>query len=200
MTAAQPVQTLLQMRAAVPPIPRLADSTVLLIDWQEEYRSGELVLHDVEAAIGRAAQVLTRAREAGARIVHVAHRGAPGQMFDRTAPRGAFVADLTPLPGEVVIEKTAPSAFTRTDLADVLDAGGRRPLVVMGAMTHMCVSSTVRVAAELGYDSCVVADACATRDLPLPTGDVVPADLVHAANVAALGDRFARVVTAAELL
>ena len=188
------------MRATVPPIPRLADSTVLLIDWQEEYRSGELVLHEVEAAIGRAAQVLTRAREAGARIVHVAHRGAPGQMFDRTAPRGAFVADLTPLPGEAVIEKTAPSAFTRTDLADVLDAGGRRPLVVMGAMTHMCVSSTLRVAAELGYDCCVVADACATRDLPLPTGDVVPADLVHAANVAALGDRFARVVTAAELL
>jgi nicotinamidase-related amidase len=200
MAVAQPAQTLLQMRDAVPSIPRLADCTVLLIDWQEEYRSGELVLHDVEKAIGRAAQTLARAREAGARVVHVAHRGAPGEMFDRAAPRGAFVADLTPLPGEAVIEKTAPSAFTSTDLAEVLDAGGRRPLVVMGAMTHMCVSSTVRVAAELGYDSCLVADACATRDLPLPTGDVVPADQVHAANLAALGDRFARVVTAAELL
>jgi nicotinamidase-related amidase len=199
MTDPQPAQTLLQMRGAVPPIPSLADCTVLLIDWQEEYRSGELVLHNVEAAIGRAARTLARAREAGARVVHVAHRGAPGEMFDRSDPRGAFVADLTPLPGEAVIEKTAPSAFTRTELAQVLDAGGRRPLVVMGAMTHMCVSSTVRVAAELGYDSFVVADACATRDLPLPSGDVVPADHVHAANVAALGDRFARVVTAAEL-
>ena len=187
------------MRDAVPSIPRLADCTVLLIDWQEEYRSGEVILHDVEGAIGRAAEVLAQARGAGARIVHVAHAGAPGAMFDRTAARGAFVADLAPLPGEAVVEKTAPSAFTRTSLAEVLDADGRRPLVVMGAMTHMCVSSTLRVAAELGYVSCVVADGCATRDLPLPNGDVVPADQVHAANLAALGDRFARVVHANEL-
>ena len=199
MTIPQPAQTLLQMRDAVPPIPRLADCTVLLIDWQEEYRSGDLVLQDVEAAIRRAAEVLTRARAAGARIVHVAHAGAPGEMFDRTAPRGAFVAELSPLPGEVVVEKTAPSAFTDTNLAEVLDAEGRRPLVVMGAMTHMCVSSTLRVAAELGHVSCVVADGCATRDLPLPNGDVVPAGLVHAGNLAALGDRFARVVNADQL-
>lgn len=199
MTSPQRAQTLLQMRDAVPPIPRLADCTVLLIDWQEEYRSGDLILQDVEAAIGRAAEVLTRARAAGARVVHVAHAGVPGEMFDRTAPHGAFVAELAPLPGEVVVEKTAPSAFTRTNLAEALDIGGRRPLVVMGAMTHMCVSSTLRVAAELGHVSCVVADACATRDLPLPNGDVVPADQVHAANLAALGDRFARVVHANQL-
>jgi nicotinamidase-related amidase len=83
------------MRDAVPPIPRLADCTVLLIDWQEEYRSGDLILQDVEATIGRAAEVLTRARVAGARIVHVAHAGTPrtpGEMVDRTAPRGAFVS------------------------------------------------------------------------------------------------------------
>lgn len=199
MTLPPPARTLLQMRDAVPPIPRLADCTLLLIDWQEEYRSGALVLHDVEAAIGRAAEVMARARTAGSRIVHVAHHGAPGAMFDRTAPRGAFVADLAPLPGETVVEKNAPSAFTRTNLAEVLDAGGRRPLVVMGAMTHMCVSSTLRAAAELGHVSCVVADACATRDLPGPNGEVVPADQVHAANLAALGDRFARVVRADQL-
>jgi nicotinamidase-related amidase len=157
------------------------------------------MLHDVEEAIGRAADVLTRARAAGSRIVHVAHAGAPGKMFDRSAPRGAFVSDLAPLAGEAVVEKTAPSAFTHTNLAEVLDAGGRRPLVAMGAMTHMCVSSTLRVAAELGHSSCVVADACATRDLPGPDGDVVRADQVHAANLAALGDRFARVVTANQL-
>jgi len=199
MTLPQQPQTLLQMRDAVPPIPTLADATVLLIDWQEEYRSGDLILHDVEAAIGRAADVLTRARAAGARIVHVAHAGAQGTMFDRSAPRGRFVADLAPLSGEAVVEKTAPSAFTHTSLAEVLDARGRRPLVVMGAMTHMCVSSTLRVAAELGYSSCVVGDACATRDLPGPNGEVVPADQVHAAHLAALGDRFARVVKATQL-
>jgi nicotinamidase-related amidase len=192
-------RTLLQMRGAVPPIPRLAEATVLLIDWQEECRSGLLALRDVDRAIESGAQVLDRARAAGARVVHVAHAGGPGEMFDRAAARGAFVAELAPLPGERIIEKSAPSAFTATNLGQVLDDGGRRPLVVLGAMTHMCVSSTLRAAAELGYHSCVVADACATRDLPLPGGEVIPAHVVHAANLAALGDRFARVVRADDL-
>jgi nicotinamidase-related amidase len=191
--------TLLEMRDAVPPVPPLEVATLLLIDWQEEYRTGALVLDGVEAAIGRAALVLGRARAAGARVVHVAHAGAAGGMFHRSGPGGRFVAELAPRPGEVVVEKTAPSAFTGTGLAEVLDAGGRRPLVVMGAMTHMCVSSTLRAAAELGHACCVVADACATRDLPLPGGGVVPARVVHEANLAALGDRFARVVVADDL-
>jgi nicotinamidase-related amidase len=128
------------MSDRVPPLPRLAESTLLLIDWQEEYRTGALVLDGAEPAIARAAETLERARTAGARVVHVAHAGAAGAMFDRADARGAFVAELRPLPAEVVVEKTAPSAFTRTNLAEVLDEGGRRPLVVMGAMTHMCVS------------------------------------------------------------
>ncbi len=187
------------MRDAVPPVPRLAQATLLLIDWQEEYRTGELVLDGVEDAIVRAVEVLERTRAAGGRVVHVAHAGAPGGMFDRAASRGQFVAELTPLPGEAVVEKTAPSAFTHTDLAEILDRGGRRPLVVAGAMTHMCVSSTLRAAAELGYQSCVVADACATRELPLTGGASIPAPVVHRANLAALGDRFARVVVADDL-
>ncbi len=189
-------KTLLEMRDVVPPTPHLKTATLLLIDWQEEYRTGALVLDGVEAAIERAAEVLRRARAAGARVVHVAHAGSPGAMFDRVGPGGQFVVELTPQAGEAVVEKTAPSAFTQTDLADVLDSGGRRPLVVAGAMTHMCVSSTLRAAAELGHACTVVADACATRDLPLLGHRVIPARVVHEANLAALGDRFARVVMA----
>ena len=192
-------RTLLEMGDRVPTVPALAEATILLIDLQEEYRTGELVLDRIDNAIERAAEILARARAAGARVVHVAHAGSAGALFDRSAPRGAFIAELAPAPGEAVVEKTAPCAFTRTNLAEVLDVGGRRPLVVMGAMTHMCVSSTLRVAAELGYTSVVVGDACATRDLPLPGGEVVPAALVHRANLAAIGDRFARVVAAADL-
>jgi nicotinamidase-related amidase len=192
-------RTLLELSGRLPPVPRLADATVLLVDLQEEYRSGPLVLDGIQAAVGRAAEVLNRARAAGARVVHVAHAGAPGEMFDRTAPRGQIIAELAPLDGEAVVEKTFPCAFTATSLREELDAGGRRPLVVMGAMTHMCISSTLRVAAELGYVAVLVGDACATRDLPLPGGAVVPAAEIQRANLAALGDRFARLVVAADL-
>jgi nicotinamidase-related amidase len=192
-------QTLLEMSNRVPALPALRDATILLIDLQEEYRSGALRLDGIDAAIGRAAELLGRARVAGARIVHVAHAGAAGAMFDRTAPRGQIVVELAPLAGEAVVEKTLPCAFTGTTLREVLDEGGRRPLVVLGAMTHMCVSSTLRVASELGYAATLVGDGCATRDLPLPGGVIVPAAEVQRANLAALGDRFARVVTAADL-
>lgn len=194
-----PPRTLLEMSNRVPPIPALRDSTLLLIDLQEEYRRGPLELAGIEAAIARAAELLGRARAAGARIVHVAHAGATGGTFDRSEARGQIVAELAPLPGEPVVEKTLPCAFTRTGLGDVLDDGGRRPLVVMGAMTHMCVSSTVRAAAELGHVVALVGDACATRDLPRSDGGVVSAADVHRAELAALGDRFARVVAAADL-
>ena len=53
------------MSDRVPPLPRLAESTLLLIDWQEEYRTGALVLDGVEPAIARAAETLERARTAG---------------------------------------------------------------------------------------------------------------------------------------
>ncbi len=195
-----PPRTLLEMSNRVPPIPALRDATVLLIDLQEEYRSGPLELDGIEAAIATAADLLDRARTAGARIVHVAHAGAPGGTFDRSQARGQIVAALAPQAGEPVVEKTLPCAFTQTSLGDVLDRAGRRPLVVMGAMTHMCVSSTVRTAAELGHVVAVVADACATRDLPRADGGTVPAADVHRAELAALGDRFARVVVAADLV
>ncbi len=61
-------------------------------------------------------------------------------------------------------------------------------------MTHMCVSSTVRAALDFGYRCTVVAGACATRDLPDGAGGVVPAPVLHRAELAALSDRFATVV------
>mgnify|MGYP006197873647 CR=1 FL=1 len=87
------------------------------------------------------------------------------------------------------------SAFTRTNLAEGLDAGGRRPLVVMGAMTHMCVSATVRAATDLGFMSTIAADTVATRDLPDATGGgTIGADAINRITLAALSDRFAWVV------
>jgi nicotinamidase-related amidase len=58
----------------------------------------------------------------------------------------------------------------------------------------MCISATVRSALDHGYHCTVVADCCATRDLPDGLGGVVAAADVHRMELAALGDRFATVV------
>jgi len=188
MTAAK---TLLQLSGADLTPPRLADTCLVLIDIQNEYLSGPLALPDAEAAVARATALLGRAREAGAKVFHIAHRGRPGSLFDRSAERGAIVTSLTPRPGEAVIEKELPNAFAGTDLNAQLAATGRKELMLAGFMTHMCVSSTARAALDLGFRTTIDADSCATRDLPDGRGATLAARVIHDVALAELSDRFA---------
>ena len=68
---------------------------------------------------------------------------------------------------------------------------GRTNIVLAGFMTHMCVSSTARVALDLGLRTTVAADACATRDLPDGRGGTLDARTIHEVALAELSDRFA---------
>ncbi|WP_407169670.1 cysteine hydrolase family protein [Bradyrhizobium sp. ORS 111] len=188
MTAAK---TLMQLAGIDLTPPRLGDACLVLIDIQNEYLAGPLALPEANAAIARATALLARARESGAAIFHIAHRGRPGSLFDRSAERGAIVAPLTPRPGEAVIEKELPNAFAGTDLNAQLAATGRKELVLAGFMTHMCVSSTARAALDLGFRTTIDAEGCATRDLPDGTGGTIAAKLIHDVALAELSDRFA---------
>ncbi|MBR0690682.1 cysteine hydrolase [Bradyrhizobium manausense] len=184
-------KTLLQLAGADLTPPRLSNAALVLIDIQNEYLAGPLALPDARPAIARAAALLARAREAGATIIHIAHRGKAGGLFDRSADRGAIVAELTPRDGELVIEKELPNSFAGTDLKAGLDATDRKNIVLAGFMTHMCVSSTARAALDLGFRTTIDADACATRDLPDGRGGTLDARTIHEVALAELSDRFA---------
>lgn len=69
-----------------------------------------------------------------------------------------FVAELAPLPDEIVIDKPGRGAFANTELDAVLRAKGVSNLVVCGVTADACVSSTVREASDRGYDVVVVED------------------------------------------
>lgn len=90
-------------------------------------------------------------------------------------PSAAPIVGLAPGEGEAVIHKHLPSAFTGTGLLGELQTRGVETLIIAGYMTHNCVDSTAREAFHRGYRVGVVADACATRDLPGPDGQTVPA-------------------------
>ena len=192
-------KSLLEMSGA-PRHPSAWDKAALvLIDQQREYVDGALPLPGVQAAIAETAKVLDLARQNGAPVIHVVHHGRPGGgLFNPDGPMSAIVSELTPRPGETVLPKSMPNAFTKTNLADLLKASGRTEIVVTGFMTHMCVSATVRSAVDHGYRVTLVANAAATRDLPDPLGGVQQAATVHRATLAALADRFAIVVPDAQ--
>lgn len=184
-------KTLLELSGADLKPPRLRDAALIMIDLQNEYLAGPIALPDAQSAIASAAKLLARAREAGARIFHIAHKGRPGGLFDRTAERGAIVSALTPLPDEPVIEKGLPNAFAGTDLQAQLAASGHKDIVLAGLMTHMCVSSTARAGLDLGFRITVDADSCATRGLPDGRGGTIAAATIHDIALAELSDRFA---------
>jgi nicotinamidase-related amidase len=188
MTAAK---TLLQLAGVDLAPAKVTDACLILIDLQNEYLNGPIAVTDADAAIANASRLLTTARSSGAPVIHVAHKGRPGGLFDRSAERGQIVPALAPLPAEPVVEKGLPNAFAGTDLQARLDAIGRKNLVLAGFMTHMCVSSTARAGLELGYRLTIPADSCATRDLPDGRGGVVPARTIHNVALVELSDRFA---------
>ena len=193
-------QTLLQIAGARAEPTHLADSVLIIVDAQREYVDGKLPLDGIGASLKEAARVLARARKAGTPVIHVVHRGKPGAaLFDPNGPYVQIAAAVAPRPDEIVIPKTLPDAFAGTDLEARIKRLGRKNLIVIGYMTHMCLSSTVRAALDRGYRTTVVAGASATRDLPdAYGGDAIPARVVQRASLAALADRFAAVVSSAD--
>ncbi|WP_019633298.1 isochorismatase family protein [Actinomadura atramentaria] len=180
---------------------RLAEATLVLIDYQDTYRSGVMALPGAEPALAAGARLLAAARDAGARIVHVAHDGGPGSAYDVRAASGAISAEVAPRDGEPVVVKTFPDSFHQTDLQDVLTGLGAGPdLVLAGFMTHMCVASTAQGAFNRGYRPTVVADACTTRSLPGPDGASLPAGDLHRAALTAIGDLYGIVVPSVDAL
>lgn len=193
--------TLRQISGALDCPAALAESVVVVIDAQKEYTEGALPLVGIDRSIAALAAFLARARAAHVPIIHVVQIGKPGgRIFASDGPFASVIDAVKPQPGEIVVEKRLPSSFTATTLEQELVRLGKKNLVLTGYMTHMCLNSTTRAAAETGYHCTVVAELTATRDLPDGRGGAIPAATVQAANLAALRDRFAVVVeTAAEI-
>jgi nicotinamidase-related amidase len=107
---------------------------------------------------------------------------------------------VAPRTGEPVIKKNANSAFIGTDLEKQLHDLGNRTVVIVGLTTDHCVSTTARMAANLGFETYVVSDATATFDRDALGGRHFDAEEVHAVSLASLDGEFAKVVATADIL
>ncbi len=181
--------------------PEIGEAALVIIDAQDEYGpGGRLELPGLPAALDRIEDLLSRAREKGATIVHVVHRGNAGGLFD-PATGGKVLSQVTPMPGEKIVDKTLPNSFAGTDLEEHLRNLGNPPLILVGFMTHMCVSSTARAALDLGLSTTIAADATATRPLPSPLQDKpISAHDLQRASLAAMADRFSLVIDTGSLV
>jgi nicotinamidase-related amidase len=175
---------------------------LVIVDIQNDYFvGGAHPLEGPEAAAASARRLLAGFRAAGDPVFHVRHVwDEEDATFMRPGTEGVEINErVAPLEGEAVISKEHPNSFRDTSLESELRAAGVNELVVCGMMTSMCVDATVRAAVDLGFETAVVHDACATCDLEFG-GQVVPAAAVHAAFLAALGDGYAAVVSTDDIV
>ena len=174
---------------------------LVLIDLQNDYfPGGRMELVGADAAVGQAARLLDAFRQRGRPVIHVQHVSTrAGASFFLPDTAGVQIhASVQPKVGERVMVKHFPNAFRETELQAALRDAGASALVFAGMMTHMCVDTTVRAAADLGWTCQLAHDACATRNLQFGARSVAAAD-VQMAYLAALNGAFAAVRLAAEL-
>ncbi|MFJ6793480.1 isochorismatase family protein [Streptomyces sp. NPDC091268] len=185
--------------------PRLGDCVLIMIDFQNTYRTGVMALDGAEEALAAGARLLERARAAGIPVVHVLNDGGEGTPYDIRAHIGAISDEVAPLDGETVVVKQFPDSFHLTDLEKALTYLGAAPgsgkdLLLAGFMTHMCVAFTAQGAFNRGYRPTVVAEATATRSLATPDGSVLPAAVLQSAALTSVTDVFGVVVPTVDAL
>ncbi len=98
------------------------------------------------------------------------------------------------------MQKSVSSAFIGTSLEADLRRRGVTTLIVVGMQTNMCVSTTARMAGNLGFTTYVVSDATATFDNTGPDGKHYGSALLHDVALADLHGEFSTVVDTSTVL
>ncbi len=105
-------------------------------------------------------------------------------------PKGnRIAAPLAPAPGEAVIGKSGPSAFWRTGLEALLQAGGHDGVILCGCTTSGCVRATAVDAYSRGLSVIVAADGVFDRF-----------EASHLQSLFDLSAKYADVLTAADIV
>lgn len=182
----------------------MKQTALLLVDFQNDYFStfegAKFELEGTEKASSNASKILEFFRKSEGKIIHIKHESAKGASFFEIGTQGANIhKSVEPKENELVIIKNFPNSFKDTNLKEILDEINIKSLIIVGAMSHMCIDATTRAAKDFGYECTVISDATATRDLQF--GDiVVPSKYVHASFMAALEFAYAKIKTTTEIL
>jgi len=134
-------------------------------------------------------------------VIHVHHDSpGPSGRMRPGSPGNAPKLQATPLGGEAVYRKQVNSAFIGTGLESDLRGFGIETLVIVGLTTNHCISTTARMAGNLGFETLVVEDATATFDRANLDGTMCPAEDVHNAALSDLQGEFAEIVDSQKVI
>ena len=177
------------------------NTALLLIDVQKGLDNPALGERNNPAAESNIAALLAQWRAAQKPIIHIRHDSSdPASLLRPELPGNAFKPEALPLSGEKIIAKSVNSAFVGTELEQYLQQQDISSLVIVGLTTDHCVSSSTRMAANLGFDVTLVSDATAAFERLGYDGKRYSGDEIHRINLVSLQDEFCDLCSSAELL
>jgi nicotinamidase-related amidase len=135
----------------------IVPTTAKLIGLFREH--GWTIIHTRENHSADLADCPPAKRMRGNPSLRIGDDAAMGRILVRGEPGNDIIAELAPLPGEIVIDKPGKGAFYATALGDILRLKGITHLVFAGVTTEVCVQTTMREANDRGYDCLLIEDA-----------------------------------------
>lgn len=179
----------------------LDKTALVIIDMQEGFNDqvwGKRSNPDLENNVQR---LLEHWRKCQRPIYHVQHTSRnPNSPLNPKHPGVEFMACAKPNGDEPITQKSVNSCFIGTDLELQLRKAGVNDLIFVGIASDHCVSTSTRMAANLGFNCTLISDATTSFDRQGPQGQIYPGELVHAISLASLHGEFATVTETRELL
>ena len=174
---------------------------LIIIDMQNDYfAGGKMELVGIDEALSNTFRLIEFAKEQKYEIFFIQHISLrENASFFLPKSEGVKLHRNLHTQDGSIITKHYPNSFRETILMQELEDKEIKNLIICGAMTQMCVDTTVRAGFDLGFHIELVTDACATKDL-LFNDEVMPAKDVHNAFMASLNGIFCEVKTTGEIL
>ncbi len=179
----------------------MSNTALVIIDVQYGLDEPKLGKRNNPDAESNMALLLAEWRKKSATVVHVKHNSTEPESTLRLGVPGNEIKDIVkPLANERLFEKTVNSAFIGTDLQTYLNELQIQDLVIVGLTTDHCVSTSVRMAANLGFKVFLVEDATATFERQSHSGVHYSAEQMHDINLASLNGEFCSVLSTSDVL
>ncbi|MCA1030901.1 cysteine hydrolase [Bacillus timonensis] len=178
-----------------------SNTVLLIIDVQkgfDDFSWGERNNPQAEENIEK---ILQQWRNTNRPVIHIQHLSEdPASPLYKYKASSEIKEELKPIKQEPLFTKSVNSAFIGTNLETYLREKEYDHLVVVGLTTDHCVSTTVRMAANLGFHVTIVSDATATfAKMGLDGVNISPV-ILHNVHLTSLQGEFARVLDTKRVL
>ncbi len=175
---------------------------LLLVDIQKAFLEKDYpgLIRNNEDAEFICGKILKKWRTLDLPIIHVRHSSTnPESKLHKSRSGFEFNDYVTPLENEMVLTKEVNSAFIGTNLENILIKSHIDTLVIVGMTTNHCISTTVRMSGNLGFDTYLISDSTACYNTKGLNGEIIDCNTIYNSSLASLQEEFATVIDSKEL-